>query len=91
MDIDEGDRVIRVDSVVNDFVLAGSCDLIMSSRRYPMDTLRTQSAKTVQTTTRKVDMRLECRQVAIEVRSDGLGDFWRLGQLRMNVGQAGKR
>jgi hypothetical protein len=91
MDIDDGDRVVRLDSIVTDFVLSGECEIIPSYRRYPQDVLRTKSPLTVTPTTRKVDTRLEGRQVAIEVRSDGLDDFWRLGQLRINVRTAGRR
>lgn len=91
LDIDEGGQVIRVDSIINDFVVSGECDIILSSRRYPQDTLRTKSPLTVRVATRKVDTRLEGRQVAVEIRSDTVDTFWRLGQLRMNVGQAGRR
>ena len=91
MDIDDGDRVVRVDGYAPDFVLSGQCELITSYRRYPQDVLRTKAALTINPDTRRVDTRLEARQVAIEIRSDGLDDFWRLGQLRMNVGTAGRR
>lgn len=91
LDIDDGDRVLRVDSVVTDFVLSGSCDLICSYRRYPQDTLRTKDALMVTPTKRRVDTRFEGRQMAIEIRSDGVDDHWRLGALRLNVSTAGRR
>lgn len=91
LDIEDGDRVLRIDSIVTDFVLSGSCELICSWRRYPQDTLRTKSPLTVTPTTRKVDTRLEGRQVSIEIRSDGIDGHWRLGALRLNVSTAGRR
>ena len=91
LDLDEGDRVIRVDGYVPDFVLEGSCEITSFYRRYPQDTLRQKNPLSVTSTTRRVDTRFEGRQAAIEIRSDGIDDFWRLGNLRMNVAQAGRR
>lgn len=91
MDIEEGDRVLRVESIVPDMVLIGAAKVKTYTRRFPMDTLREGSFLPIGPTTRKVDTRVEGRQIALEFRSDTLGAWWRLGRQRISVTQGGKR
>lgn len=91
MDVDEGDRVIRVETIVPDFVLAGAVKFKTYTRRFPMDVLREGTFKTVLPAARKTDLRVEGRQFAFEIRSDTLGADWRVGKLRIGVSPAGKR
>lgn len=91
MDVDEGDRVIRVERLVPDLVIEGQAKLKTYTRRFPLDTLREGTFRTVLPATKKVDVRVEGRQFAFELRSDTLGAWWRMGKFRIGVSPAGKR
>lgn len=88
-----GEYLVHVDQLIPDFLrLAGSVDVSMSGRRYPQDVETIDKGPyTVAPGTRKISLRFRGRQVSLEVRSDAIGDEWRMGEWRARVGAHGKR
>ena len=89
-----GEHIMHVSSMTPDFKrLVGSIDFTLTGREYPQDPASENSKGpfTVLPTTRKQDLRMRARQVSLEVRSDLLGDDWRMGTWRATVRPHGRR
>lgn len=88
-----GEYLVHVDQLIPDFLtLTGSVDVTLNGRKYPQDTtLISKGPYSVAPGTRKVSLRFRGRQVSLDVRSDAVGDEWRMGQWRARVGAHGKR
>jgi len=94
MEIPEaGEELMHVDQLIPDFLtLEGSVDVYLSGLKYPQAANRIEKGPyTVSQGTRKVSTRIRARQIALEVRSTGTGDKWRMGQWRGRAGAHGKR
>ena len=94
MEIDGvGASVMHVKEMIPDFKdLTGSIDLTLEGRGYPQrSTLTTKGPFTITSATEKQDVRFRSRQVAFEVRSDALGDFWRMGTWKAEARPHGRR
>ena len=90
---ESGEYLVHVDQLIPDFLtLEGSVDVSMNGRRYPQDTeVISKGPYTVAPGTRKISLRFRGRQVSLQIRSDAVGDEWRMGQWRARVGAHGKR
>jgi len=90
---ESGEYLVHVDQLIPDFLrLTGSVDVSLNGLKYPQDTtLISKGPFTVAPGTRKISLRFRGRQVSLDVRSDAVGDKWRMGQWRARVGAHGKR
>ena len=88
-----GAYLMHVREMIPDFKsLTGSIDLTLNGRGYPQRaSLTTTGPFVVTASTEKVDLRFRTRQVSFEVRSDALGDDWRMGTWRAAARPHGRR
>ncbi len=88
-----GSYLMHVREMIPDFKsLTGSIDLTLNGRGYPQRaSLTTTGPFVVTASTEKVDLRFRTRQVSFEVRSDALGDDWRMGTWRAAARPHGRR
>lgn len=90
--IGDGHHTMEIFNVIPDFEdLSGTVTLTLLTRYYPHDTEIQRAVGSVTTTTTKMDMRASGRQTALKLSDSGVGDFWRLGTVRMEVERGGER
>jgi hypothetical protein len=91
-DIENGDHFFFIKRVIPDMTIpSGSVDYILKTRRYPHSTQVTDTTKTIDAATEKIDVRIRTRSLALRIESDALGDDWRMGTARMDARPDGKR
>ena len=103
-DLTEGDQFMLTRRVLPDLDLTGSTaanpavDFIIRPRNFPgsayqEDSFDTQRVvqSTVNQYTNEVYMRARARQMALKIRSQGLGTTWQLGSPRLDARQDGKK
>ena len=93
VDIGDGEYLMQVKKVIPDFVrLAGSVSLTLNGKKYPgsSETL-SSTAQTITATTKFVNPRIRARQVSISLQTTAVGDDWRMGTLRLDMKQHGKK
>ena len=92
-DLEDGERVLELRRIVPDVTLSsgGSVFFQVRHRRYPVATQTTETSRQVTETTSKLDYRVQARQVSLKISNNGVGDDWRLGDIRMDITQGGYR
>tara|TARA_R110000787_G_scaffold95394_2_gene198366 strand:+ start:34 stop:1176 length:1143 start_codon:yes stop_codon:yes gene_type:complete len=92
-DLEDGERVLELRRIVPDVTLSsgGSVFFQVRHRRYPVATQTTEASRQVTETTSKLDYRVQARQVSLKISNNGVGDDWRLGDIRMDITQGGYR
>jgi hypothetical protein len=92
IDIADGDNFMSISRFIPDFKdLTGTADITIKTRPYPSGTQTTHGSFDVTTSTTKVNTRIRGRQVAVRVSSDGTGDKWRYGTMRLDIRPDGMR
>ena len=93
VDIDDGEYLMHVRKVVPDFkTLDGSISLTLNGKEYPGSSETIAStAQTITATTKFVNPRIRARQVSVSLVTTAVGDDWRMGTLRLDVKQHGKK
>lgn len=87
-----GDYELLVSHLYPDFKrLIGSVAVTVFGRTYPADTRRSVSAGVCTASTTQLDPRFRGRQFGIRIESNGLGDFWRMGDWTASIGPVGSR
>ena len=88
-----GDYVMSMNRAIPDFKdIVGSITMTLVGKKYPQDTdVITKGPYTITATTTKINPRMRCRQVSIQIESANMGVFWRYGGIRPDVRQHGKR
>ena len=92
-DLADGDRVAELRRIVPDLTLdtGSSVFFTLKHRRYPVASETSETARQVVESTEKLDYRVQARQMALTISSNGVGDNWRLGDIRMDITQGGFR
>lgn len=90
-DMADGDQVMAVHRVVPDLELAGTLDLRLETRRWPQGPVEANKTRTFTTTMQKIDIRAQGRQASLEFTADAVGDWFRLGDIRLDITEAGRR
>lgn len=92
-DLADGDRVAELRRIVPDLTLdtGSSVFFTLKHRRYPVATETSETARQVGASTEKLDYRVQARQMALTISSNGVGDNWRLGDIRMDITPGGFR
>lgn len=86
-DPDDGNRVFNVRRYVPDIDEDGSTTVTVTFkyRRFPNAPLFTKGPYSVTSSTEKVDLRFQARQLAMRFASSGDADRWRLGKQRLDI------
>ena len=92
IDIADGDNFMSISRFIPDFKdLTGTADVTIKTRPYPSGTQTSHGSFDVTTSTTKVNTRIRGRQVAVRISSDGTGDKWRYGTMRLDIRPDGMR
>lgn len=96
LEIGDGDRFMMISRIVPDFAFSGtksdaSMDLTIKGSNYPLETASSLATATVTQNTTQSNIRARARHTVIRVESSGLGYGWRLGGLRFDIRQDGRR
>lgn len=85
IDIVDGNDSMFIRRYIPDFLgQQGDLNMKFYVKQYPGSSSTLASDTTVNSNTTKVDMRARGRQVAIQIQSSGIGDYWRFGTLRVD-------
>lgn len=96
IDIADGQEIMLIDRMIPDFMgrggadtpFAGQLTLTLTGRMYPNARSWTKSV-TIDATRTYVRLPMRARQIKVRISSSSIGDWWRLGALRVNPRQDG--
>ena len=96
LEIAEGDRFMMISRIIPDFKFSGttedaSIDFTIKGSNFPLETPTTQATATVTPSTTQSNIRTRARHAVVRVESTGSGFGWRLGDLRFDMRQDGRR
>jgi hypothetical protein len=96
VELDEGGRLMFMSRMIPDFRFSGdtgsaSMDVTIKGKRFPLESLSTLATATVTSSTEQNFLRTRARESVVRVESSGLGYGWRLGDLRFEMRQDGRR
>ena len=96
VELDEGGRFMFMSRMIPDFRFSGdtgsaSMDVTIKGKRFPLESLSTLATATVTSSTEQNFLRTRARESVVRVESSGLGYGWRLGDLRFEMRQDGRR
>jgi hypothetical protein len=96
LEIGEGDRFMMISRIIPDFKFSGSTsdasvDFTIKGSNFPLETPTTQATATVTSSTTQSNIRTRARHAVVRVESSGAGFGWRLGDLRFDMRQDGRR
>jgi len=96
VELDEGGRFMFMNRMIPDFKFSGdtgsaSMDVTIKGKRFPLEDLSTLATATVTSSTEQNFLRTRARESVVRVESSGLGFGWRLGDLRFEMRQDGRR
>ena len=96
LEIGEGEYFMFMKRIIPDFSFSGdqssaSTDIIVKGSDFPLETATVLSTSTVTPSTTQSYIRNRTRHSIVRVESSGSGYGWRLGQLRFDMRQDGRR
>ena len=96
IELDEGGRFMFLSRMIPDFAFSGNTDdasmsVTIKGKGFPVDTAATLATATVTSSTQQNFLRTRARESIIRLESSGLGYGWRLGDLRFDMRQDGRR
>ena len=96
VELDEGGRFMFLSRMIPDFAFSGDTDdasmsVTIKGKDFPLDTAATLATATVTSTTKQNHLRTRARESIVRLESSGLGYGWRLGDLRFDMRQDGRR
>ena len=96
LEIGEGDRLMMISRIIPDFKFSGdtggaSVDFTIKGSNFPLETPTNQATATVTSSTTQSNIRTRARHAVVRVESSGAGFGWRLGDLRFDMRQDGRR
>ena len=94
LEIGDGEGFMFMSKVIPDFSFDGadpSVDITVKGRNYPLEDATELSSVTVNQSTTESYLRARARHPVIRVESTGSGYGWRLGTLRFQIRQDGRR
>lgn len=90
-DMSDGEQVMAVHRIVPDLQMEGLLDVRLETRRWPQGAVEVNKTRTFSPTTTKIDIRGQGRQAVLEFNASRLGDWFRLGDIRLDITEAGRR
>tara|TARA_Y100000114_G_scaffold50641_1_gene46232 strand:- start:528 stop:2384 length:1857 start_codon:yes stop_codon:yes gene_type:complete len=96
LEIGEGDRLMMISRIIPDFKFSGdtggaSVDFTIKGSNFPLETPTNQATATVTSSTTQSNIRTRARHAVVRIESSGAGFGWRLGDLRFDMRQDGRR
>ena len=96
LEIGEGERFMMISRIIPDFSFRGatsdaSVDFTIKGSNFPLETPTTQATATVTSSTQQSHIRTRARHAIVRIESSGSGFGWRLGDLRFDMRQDGRR
>ena len=96
LEIGEGERFMMINRIIPDFSFRGatsdaSVDFTIKGSNFPLETPTTQATATVTSSTQQSHIRTRARHAVVRIESSGSGYGWRLGDLRFDMRQDGRR
>jgi len=96
LEISEGERFMMISRIIPDFSFRGatsdaSVDFTIKGSNFPLETPTTQATATVTSSTQQSHIRTRARHAIVRIESSGSGFGWRLGDLRFDMRQDGRR
>ena len=94
LEINDGESFMFVNRIIPDFTFSGAdpeVNLTLKGRNYPLESTTTLSSATVNQSTTESHVRARARHPVLRIESSGTGYGWRLGTLRFQIRQDGRR
>lgn len=90
-DVGDGDQVASIHRIVPDLEHDGTVRVTLQTRRWPQDAVEMDKTRLFTGTSRKIDIRAQGRQASIGFAVQGVGEWFRLGDVRLDITPAGRR
>jgi hypothetical protein len=90
-DIGDGDTVMNIHRIVPDVVLQGVLDVTLKAKRWPNASWEVDKTRTLSATTNTVDIRAQGRQAKLRFATDDVNEWFRLGDIRIDLTEGGRR
>lgn len=96
LELGEGEFFMFIKRIIPDFTFSGNTsdaqtDIIIKGSDFPLETATTLSTSTITSTTKQSFVRNRARHSVVRIESNGTGYGWRLGDLRFDMRQDGRR
>lgn len=94
LEINDGESFMFVNRIIPDFTFSGAdpeVNLTLKGRNYPLQSTSTLASATVNQSTTESHVRARARHPVLRIESSGTGYGWRLGTLRFQIRQDGRR
>ena len=96
VELGEGEYFMYMNRIIPDFTFSGNssdatADIVIKGSNFPLESATTLSTSTVTPTSTQSFVRNRARHAVVRVESSGLGYGWRLGTLRFEMRQDGRR
>lgn len=96
LELGEGEFFMFINSIIPDFTFSGDTggaqtDIIIKGSDFPLEAATTLSTSTITSTTKQSFVRNRARHSIVRIESNGSGYGWRLGDLRFDMRQDGRR
>jgi len=96
LELSDGEFFMFIKRIIPDFTFSGDTggaqtDIIIKGSDFPLETATTLSTSTITSTTKQSFVRNRARHSIVRIESNGSGYGWRLGDLRFDMRQDGRR
>jgi hypothetical protein len=96
LELSDGEFFMFINSIIPDFTFSGDTggaqtDIIIKGSDFPLEAATTLSTSTITSTTKQSFVRNRARHSIVRIESNGSGYGWRLGDLRFDMRQDGRR
>lgn len=96
LELSDGEFFMFIKRIIPDFTFSGNTsdaqtDIIIKGSDFPLETATTLSTSTITSTTKQSFVRNRARHSVVRIESNGSGYGWRLGDLRFDMRQDGRR
>jgi hypothetical protein len=96
LELGDGEFFMFIKRIIPDFTFSGNTsdaetDIIIKGSDFPLETATTLSTSTITSTTKQSFVRNRARHSIVRIESNGSGYGWRLGDLRFDMRQDGRR
>jgi len=94
LEINDGESFMFVNRIIPDFTFSGAdpeVNLTLKGRNFPLQSTSTLASATVNQSTTESHVRARARHPVLRIESSGTGYGWRLGTLRFQIRQDGRR
>ena len=96
VELGEGEYFMYMNRIIPDFTFSGNssdatANIVIKGSNFPLENSTTLSTSTVTPTSTQSFVRNRARHAVVRIESNGLGYGWRLGDLRFEMRQDGRR